>query len=57
MKCVKIDKKLFAGGIERLQTSYRLFGPVKDNNFHDFQALNVGETPDLWMTARKILIS
>ena len=46
MKCVKIDKKLFAGGIERLQTSYRLFGPVKDNNFHDFQALHVGETPD-----------
>ena len=46
MKIVKIDKKIWAGGLEKLKGSYRLFGPVKDNKFHKFKRLDKGELPD-----------
>ena len=47
MKVVRIDKKNWAGDIENLSGSYRLFGPVKDNNFHRFEELDKGKQPDL----------
>ncbi len=49
MKVIKFDKNIFAKGFERLQTSYRLFGPVKDDNFHNFKELDGGELPDFTM--------
>lgn len=47
MKVISIDKNNWAGGLENLAASYRLFGPVKNNEFHDFKALEKGELPDL----------
>ena len=47
MKIIRIDKKNWAGGLEKLKGSYRLFGPVKDNNFHLFKELDKGKLPDL----------
>jgi ferredoxin len=47
MKIVKIDKKTWAAGIEKLTASYRLFGPVKEGDFHNFKELGSGEAPDL----------
>lgn len=46
MKVIKIDKKIWAGGLEKLKGSYRLFGPVKDNEFHNFKRLDKGKLPD-----------
>ncbi|MBC8199317.1 MAG: 4Fe-4S dicluster domain-containing protein [Desulfobacterales bacterium] len=46
MKVVKIDKRNWAGKLEKLKESYRLFGPVKDNEFHIFERLDKGELPD-----------
>lgn len=46
MKVVKIDKENWAGGLEKLKGLYRLFGPVKDNEFHNFKGLDKGELPD-----------
>ena len=42
MKVIKIDKKDWAGGIDKIQDAYRLFGPVKDEKFHDFKQLAKG---------------
>ncbi len=47
MKVIKIDKKDWAGSLEKLREAYKLFGPVKEKNFHEFKALDAGETPDL----------
>ncbi|MBA3036721.1 MAG: 4Fe-4S ferredoxin [Desulfobacterium sp.] len=47
MKVIKIEKKDWAGGIGKIQDGYRLFGPVRGENFHDFKALEKGESPDL----------
>ncbi len=46
MKIIRIDKKNWAGGLEKLKGSYRLFGPVKDNEFHNFKRLDKDELPD-----------
>jgi ferredoxin len=46
MKIVKIDKKTFNAGLERLHGTYRLFGPVKGPQYTDFQLLGPGKTPD-----------
>ena len=46
MKIVKIDKKALTDGLERLQASCRLIGPVKDGDFYRFKALEKGEHPD-----------
>lgn len=46
MKVIKIDKKNWADGLEKLKAVYRLFGPVKDNKFHKFKMLDKGELPD-----------
>ena len=47
MKVVRIDKKNWAKGLENLNGSYRLFGPVKDDNFHSFKEFDKGKLPDL----------
>lgn len=46
MKVIKIDKENWAVGLEKLHASYRLFGPVKEDNFHNFKELDKGEQPD-----------
>ena len=46
MKAVKIDRKDWAPGLDKLFTNYRLFGPVKDDQLHQFKELNKGELPD-----------
>ncbi len=47
MNVKKITKSDWAGGLEKLKESYRLFGPVKDNEFHNFKELDKGDLPDL----------
>jgi len=47
MKVIKIDKKDWAGGIERLWKTYQLFGPVEQDAFFVFKALEDGDLPDL----------
>jgi len=47
MKFIKIDRESWAKGLERLDDSFRLFGPVKQDTFHNFKKLYKGELPDL----------
>jgi len=47
MKVIQIDKKDWAKGLERINKSYRLFGPVKENGLHVFKELEKGKLPDL----------
>ena len=47
MKVVKIDKKDWAKGLERLSKTYQLFGPAEQDAFFIFKALGNGELPDL----------
>lgn len=54
MKVIKIDKEKWAGGIESLSGSYRLFGPVKGEDSHDFKELAKDDLPDLSYTNTKL---
>jgi ferredoxin len=47
MRVIRIDKEEWAGGLERLDEFFRLFGPVKQDKFHNFKKLGKGEHPDL----------
>ena len=47
MKVITINKEDWAKGLERLYDSFRLFGPVKQDEFHNFRQLVKGELPDL----------
>lgn len=47
MNVIKIAKKEWAGGLERLSDSFLLIGPVKQDKFHNFKELEKGELPDL----------
>ncbi len=47
MKVIRVDKEAWAKGLERLDESFRLFGPVKQDKFHNFKKLDKGEPPDL----------
>ncbi|OQY59257.1 MAG: 4Fe-4S ferredoxin [Desulfobacteraceae bacterium 4572_88] len=47
MKVIKIDKKDWAEGLGKLTGTYRLFGPVKDKESHDFKELGKDEQPDM----------
>ncbi len=47
MKVIKIDKAEWAGGLDALRGAYRLFGPVKEKEYHNFNELAAGEAPDL----------
>ncbi len=46
MKVVKIDKQKWAEGIEALKNAYRLYGPVKEDRYHNFALLDKGVLPD-----------
>ncbi|MBU3915204.1 4Fe-4S dicluster domain-containing protein [bacterium] len=47
MKIIKINKEGWEKGLEKLNGTYRVFGPVKDKESQDFKELAQGETPDL----------
>jgi len=47
MKIIQIEKDKFADGLNQLAESYRLFAPVKEEDFHNFKQLAKGEAPDL----------
>jgi sulfhydrogenase subunit beta (sulfur reductase) len=47
MKVIQIDKDKWEAGLKNLADSYRLFGPVKEDKFHNFKELTQGQLPDL----------
>ncbi|MBW2336780.1 MAG: 4Fe-4S dicluster domain-containing protein [Deltaproteobacteria bacterium] len=47
MKVIQIDKEKWADGLDRLAGSYRLFAPVKEEEFYNFKELAKDEAPDL----------
>jgi sulfhydrogenase subunit beta (sulfur reductase) len=47
MTLVTIDKKNWAEGLTAAADSYRLFGPVKEKDYHQFKELEKGEMPDM----------
>lgn len=47
MKIVTIDKKDWTAGLQSASAAYRLFGPVKEDQFHNFKELHKGDFPDL----------
>ena len=47
MRVIKIDKKDWAAGVDKLYGAYRLFGPVKQGAFHNFAQLEKGQEPDM----------
>jgi ferredoxin len=47
MKIIKIEKSQWASGLNQAATAYRLFGPVKEKEFHSFKPLTNGAQPDL----------
>ncbi len=54
MKVIKIDKKAWAGGLEKSRSGYKLFGPVKEKNknFGIFKELGEKQMPDLKIETR-----
>jgi len=46
-KIIKIGRNDWAGGIQKIMASYRLFGPVKRKDYHVFEELHADERPDL----------
>jgi len=47
MKMMTIKKSEWAGGLEKAAQAFRLFGPVKEKEFHSFKRLQNGVLPDL----------
>jgi ferredoxin len=47
MKIFSISKDNWSDGLASLTGSYRLFGPVKEAEFHNFKELAKGQSPDL----------
>lgn len=47
MKIIQIDKSQWASGLNQAAAAYRLFGPVKEKEFHSFKPLTNGAQPDL----------
>lgn len=47
MRVIKIDKKDWESGVEKLSGDYSLYGPVKQGAFHNFAPLEKGQMPDL----------
>jgi ferredoxin len=47
MKIVQIKKEDWAHGLNKLFETYRLFGPVAEDDFHNFKQLDQGQLPDL----------
>jgi sulfhydrogenase subunit beta (sulfur reductase) len=47
MKIIQIDKKNWEQGLKQLSDTYRLFGPIREGDFHNFRELVKGQLPDL----------
>jgi sulfhydrogenase subunit beta (sulfur reductase) len=47
MKVVTIDKDQWTQGLEQLRSTFRLFGPIKDNGQFSFQEMADGQAPQL----------
>lgn len=47
MKVIRVDKEAWTEGIERLDNAFQLYGPVKQDKFHNFKKLGKGELLDL----------
>ena len=47
MSFITIDKKDWTAGVEKSRETYRLFGPVKDDNGCQFKSLDAGVGPDM----------
>jgi ferredoxin len=47
MKIVKIEKQKWEDGLAGLANAYRLFGPVREADLHNFKELGEGQAPDL----------
>jgi ferredoxin len=47
MKFIKIEKESWAAGLEKVSESFRLIGPVKEEDFHNFKQLEKSALPDL----------
>ena len=47
MKIVQIEKTKWEDGLAGLSEAYRMFGPVKEAEFHNFAELAQGQVPDL----------
>lgn len=54
MKLLKIDKATWAQGLESAAQKYRLFGPVKEKDVHEFKALEKGQLPDFDMVNTRL---
>jgi len=54
MTLVAIDKKSWAEGLTAAADSYRLFGPVREKDCHQFKALEKGQAPDLDMVNTRL---
>ncbi|MCU0560923.1 MAG: 4Fe-4S dicluster domain-containing protein [Desulfobacterales bacterium] len=46
MKMIAIPKKEWPAGLAKAAGSFRLFGPVKEKEFHSFKRLENGQLPD-----------
>jgi hypothetical protein len=47
MKMITINKSEWADGLQKAAQAFRLFGPVKEKEFHSFKRLQNGVLPDL----------
>jgi len=54
MTLLTIDKKNWAEGLAAAADSYRLFGPVKEEDCHQFKPLEKGQAPDLDMVNTRL---
>ena len=54
MKVLTIDKKEWDAGIEKAKSSYLVFGPVKEKEWHCFKALDKDEQPDMAYTNTRL---
>ena len=54
MTLVKIEKKNWAEGLTAAADAYRLFGPVKEKDYHQFKELEKGEMPDFEMVNTRL---
>ncbi|MBT4090598.1 MAG: 4Fe-4S dicluster domain-containing protein [Deltaproteobacteria bacterium] len=47
MKLIKIDNEGWEKGLEKLNGSYRMFGPFENQDSHAFKQFGQGESPDM----------
>jgi sulfhydrogenase subunit beta (sulfur reductase) len=47
MKLIQIDKQGWTSGLEKLKSTYRVFGPAKEKKEFEFKELGTGQLPEL----------